>query len=325
MSLFSRFANVFRSDRLDRELQEELESHLQMRAEENVRAGMSGQAADEDARRRFGNQMLLLEHTRQVRIVHWLETFLQDVRYGFRSLRRAPGFTITAVLTMVLSIGAVTAVFTLVESILLRPLPYPHAEQLLTLATFMPRMHAEITSSPDYFAWRDNSRVLTGVAAYGIDNVNFSGAGDPDQLQSASTTANFFDVLGIQPLIGRAYTPEEDRPEAPGTMVLSYSLWQERFHGDPNVIGAKVVVEGEPTTVIGVMPPNFRFPDSSARPDFLAPMRVREFKADVKSPMRIVQVVARSKPGTPLQSVKLDVQTVSDQLISSFPGGFKKF
>ncbi len=325
MSLFSRFANAFRSDRLDRELQEELESHLQMRAEDNVRAGMSGQAANEDARRRFGNQTLLLEHTRQVRMVHWLETFLQDVRYGFRSLRRAAGFTITAVLTMVLSIGAVTAVFTLVESILLRPLPYPHAGQLLTLATFMPRMHAEITSSPDYFAWRDNSRTLAGVAAYGIDNVNFSGAGDPDQLQSASTTANFFDVLGIQPLIGRAYTPQEDKPGAPGTMVLSYSLWQERFHGDPNVIGAKVVVEGEPTTVIGVMPPNFRFPDSSARPDFLAPMRMREFKADVKSPMRIVKVVARSKPGMPLRSVKLDVQTVSDQLISSFPGGFKKF
>lgn len=325
MSLFSRFANVFRGSRLDRELQEELNSHLEMRAAENAKAGMSSEAAAHDARLRLGNQTLLLEQTRQVRIVHWLETLVQDLRYGFRSLRRAPGFTLVAVLTMTLSIGAVTAVFTLVESVLLRPLPYKDPERLVALATFMPRVHREITASPDYFAWKDSSTTLSGVVGYEVEDQNFSGPGDPDRLKGAFTTASIFDVLGVHPILGRGFTADEDKPGAPNLAVLSWSLWQDRFHGDKQVLGTKIVIDSEPTTVIGVMPPTFRFPDAIARPDFLVPMRMNEFKADPNQPMRLMNVLARIKPGIPLDRARVDVQTISDQLMTSFPVGFQRF
>src|SRR5260221_6738005 len=131
-----------------------------MRAEEGIAEGMSPEQARTDAVRRFGNKTLIQEHTRQTRILHWLETVLQDARYGLRALRRSPGFAGVAVLTMALSIGATTAVFTLVESILLRPLPYGQPERLVTIATFMPRGNEEITSSAEYAAWREQNNTL---------------------------------------------------------------------------------------------------------------------------------------------------------------------
>src|SRR5215470_16355852 len=154
MSLFSRIASVFRTRDLDQELDDEMRSHLEMRAEDNVTAGMPVADAQLDARRRFGNAALIKESTRAERIVLWLETVLLDARFGLRMLRRTPGFTLVAVLTVALTIGATAAVFTVINSVLLRPLPYENPNRLLTIALFMPRANNEVTASPQYLAFK---------------------------------------------------------------------------------------------------------------------------------------------------------------------------
>ena len=325
MSWFSRIAATFRHNKEDHELAEELRSHQEMRARDNIQAGMSAHEAGLDARRRFGNSALIQEQTRAQHLFVWLETLLQDTRYGLRTLRRAPGFTLAAIVTMALSIGAVTAIFTLVESILLRPLPYQDPARLVSISTFMPKANAEVTVSPDYFAWRDSSRALAGVAAYSVDDFNFSGAGDPDRLQGAFTTANFFSVLGVRPYLGRTYSAAEDKPESANVIVLTYGLWQSRFHGAAGVLGRQVLIDGEPSLVIGVLPREFRFPSAQARPELLAPMRLHEFKADPKQPMRILQVLARMRPEVSLALARADVQTISDRLMAQYSEGYQRF
>jgi putative ABC transport system permease protein len=324
MSVFSRFANLFRSQRLDHDLDEEMQSHLAMRAEDNARAGMTEHDAQLDARRRLGNETLLREKMHQVRTLHWLETILQDMRYGLRMLRRSPGFAFVAVLTMALSIGATTAVFTLVESVLLRPLPYREAGRLVTITATMPRLHREIAASPDYFAWRDSNHTLAGAAGYDVADFNFSGAGDPDRLKGAYTTANFFSVLGIQPQLGRGYTTDEDKPGAANVAVLCYSLWQTRFQGATDVAGRKILLDGEPTLVIGVMPKAFRFPDATVQPEFLVPLRLHPFKADPSQPMRLMKVLARTNSGVSLERARYDLDNLSQQLTASFPVGLQR-
>ncbi|HEY3768943.1 MAG TPA: ABC transporter permease [Candidatus Angelobacter sp.] len=325
MSLFSRITSLFRSRKIDQDLEDELRSHLEMRAEDNASAGMSLRESHLNARRRFGNTALIQENARGTHIFVWLESVVQDIRYGLRTLRRSPVFTIVAIVTMVLSIGATTAIFTLVESILLRPLPYPHANQLVTIATFMPRQNAEITASPEFLAWRERSSTLEGAAAYDVENFNFSGAGEPDRLLGVYTTADFFSVLGIAPQLGRTFSTEEDQPGAGHVVVLSHRLWQDRFGMAGDVVGKKIMLEGEPYVIVGVMPENFRFPDATQQPDIMVPLALPHFSPSEKTPMAIVSVVGRMKPGISLAKAGADLTNVSKQLVASYTAGAQTF
>jgi putative ABC transport system permease protein len=325
MSLFRRITSVFRTDKIDQDLEDEMRSHLEMRAEDNASAGMSLQKSRLDARRRFGNTALIQENARGTHTFVWLESVVQDMRYGLRTLRRSPVFTIVAIVTMVLSIGATTAIFTLVESILLRPLPYPQANQLVTIATFMPRQNAEVTASPEFLAWRERSSTLDGAAAYDVENFNFSGAGEPDRLLGVYTTADFFSVLGIAPQLGRTFSSEEDRPGASHVVVLSHRLWQDRFGMAGDVVGKKIALEGEPYVIVGVMPENFRFPDATQQPDIMVPLALPHFTPSEKDPMAIVSVVGRMKPGVSAAKVGADLSNVSQQLVASFTASVQTF
>jgi predicted permease len=324
MSIIRRIVSVFRSGKMEQDLADELRSHLEMRAEDSNDAGLPEQEAQLDARRRLGNELRLREEMRQIHTWRWLETVWQDIRYGLRTLRRSPGVTFVAMATITLTIGATTGVFTLVESVLLRPLPYQDPSRLITVTTLIPRLKRQMASSADYFAWRDQSHTLAGASGYDVADFNFSGAGDPDRIQGAFTTANFFPVLGVQPLLGRGYTPEEDRFEAANVAVLCYSLWQARFQGATDVVGRKIVLDGEPTQVIGVMPPDFRFPDASVQPEFLVPLRLHPFKADPKQPLRIMRVLARRNSRISLERARGDLDNVSKQLMASFPSGWQR-
>jgi predicted permease len=325
MSLLSRFTALFRNRKLDRDLEDELRSHIEMRAEDNVANGMSEEEARLSAARRFGNKALIHEQTRHSRILLWLETVLQDARYGLRALRRSPGFTLIAILTMTLSIGATTAVFTLVESVLLRPLPYWQPERLITIATYMPRGAGEFTGSAEYAAWREQNSTLEDAAAYDAGGFNFSGAGDPDRVQGAWATSNFFSVLGVTPQLGRTFTADEAKRGADGVVVLCHSLWQDRFNSAPDVLGKKVMLDGLPYVVIGVMAKGFRFPDRNIQPEFVVPMALPVFHASINAPMRIVRVVGRTKPSVQLQQALADLQHVSQAVVASFPPGFQSF
>ena len=318
MSLFSRISSVFRSQKLDRELDDELRSHLEMRAADNMKAGMSAEEARLAARRSFGNPALVKESTRAQRIVLWLESVLQDARFGFRMLRRTPSFTLVAILTMILSIGATTAIFALVESILLRPLPYPDADRLVTIATFMPRMNAEITASPQYAAWRDQSGTLLSAAAYDVGNFNVTGPGVPERLVGGYVTANFFSVLGVSLRLGRSFTPEEDQPNATPVAIVSHALWKSRFGVTADVMGKKIILEGVPHAIVGVMPEDFRFPSAAVQPEFVVPIGFPRFTGSERDIMRIVRVVGRMKREMAVQKVRADLDSVSQRWLSSY-------
>lgn len=325
MSLFSRITSLFRSHRVDQDIEEELRSHLEMRSQDNLSSGMSKEDAELDALRRFGNAALIQESTRAQRIVLWLETVLQDAHFGLRTLRRSPGFTIVAVLTVALTIGATAAVFTVINSVLLRPLPYGSPNRLIVIATFMPRDNSEITASAQYVAFKTNSRVLEDAGAYSSEDYNVSGAGDPERLHGAVATASFFSTLGIHPAMGRVFTAEEDKPGADKIAVISNLFWQRHFNSDNNVVGKTILLDSVPHTIIGVLPRSFRFPDSDLQPDLIVSPDMPLFSTDPNQPMLIVNVIGRMKPGVRLAQAQSDLETVLQQYLASMNSRFGHF
>ena len=325
MSIFNRFANLFRSSSLDHELEEELRSHLEMRLQDNLSSGMSKEDAELDARRRFGNAALIKESTRAQRIVLWLETVLQDARFGLRTLRRSPGFTVVAVLTVALTIGAAAAVFTVINSVLLRPLPYENPGRLITIGTFMPRENSEVTATPQYGAYKSKSRILEDAGAYSPQNFNLSGAGDPERLEGVVATESFFTTLGVHAQRGRIFTAEEDRPEAEKVAVISHSLWRRHFNSDNAALGKTILLDSVPYVVIGVLPQPFRFPDLNLQPDVIVPAALPPFKGDDSQPMLIVNVVGRLKPGVSLEQARSDLDNVLQQFLAGLHSKFGHF
>jgi len=325
MSLFSRITSLFRSRRVDQDIEDELRSHLEMRSQDNLSSGMSKEDAELDARRRFGNTALIKESTRAERIVLWLETVIQDVRFGLRTLRRSPGFTVVAVLTVALTIGATAAVFTVINSVLLRPLPYENPERLIVVATFMPRESSEVTASAQYVAFKTNSRVLEDAGAYSSEDYNVSGAGDPERLHGAVATSSFFTTLGIHPAMGRVFTAEEDKPGAEKIAVISHSFWQRHFNSGNNAAGKTILLDGAPHTVIGVLPRSFRFPDSDLQPDLIVPPDLPLFSGDPNQPMLIVNVIGRMKPGVRPEQAQSDLENILQQYLASMNSRFGHF
>ena len=325
MSLFSRIVSVFRSHKLDQDLDEELRSHMEMRAEDNMSAGMPAEEARFDARRRFGYPALIKESSRAQRIVLWVETVLQDARFGLRMLRRSPGFTLVAILTVALSIGATAAVFTVINSVLLRPLPYENPNRLIVIATFMPHENSEVTASPHYAAFKNNSRILEDAGAYSPEDYNVSGAGEPERLHGTVATASFFSTLGIRPAMGRVFTAEEDKPGAEKVAVITHSLWQRHFNSDNGVVGKTILLDGVPHVIIGVLPRSFRFPDSELQPELIIPAALPSFSGDANQPMLIVNVIGRMKPGVPLKQAQSDLQNVFQQYLAGMHSKFGAF
>ena len=246
-----------------------------------------------------------------------METLLQDVRYGLRMLRKGPGFTAVALLVLTVGIGANVAIFSVVNTVLLRPLPYSDPARLVMLWESLPGIgYGQVgTSSAEYLDYRDRNRVFSGIAGYKNDTVNLTGSGQPERIPVTHASANLFSVLGVQPVIGRTYTAEEDRPGAARVAVLSYGLWKRRYGADRNILGRAVDLDGQPYTVIGVMPAYFQFPFStlpySERAELWTPVsftpdeiadRVREFGTFT---------VARLKPGVSLRQAQEDVVRVA--------------
>jgi predicted permease len=253
--------------RRDDELDAELESHLRMAIEERMARGESREAAERAARREFGNVTHIKEVKREVRGL-WLERLVQDVRYGARALRRTPAFTIVAVLTLALAIGANSAVFTMVNSVLLKPLPF-HDPERLFLASYVPiDLPFEVPPGLADRAWldyRERARAFDKLTAYvGRQTVlSAGGAGDAATVAGARVDASFFAVLGVSPILGRAFASEEGLAGGNRVAIISHRLWRERFGGDPRAIGARIVLDDVPYTVVGVMPAGFNFPGRS--------------------------------------------------------------
>jgi predicted permease len=267
VSWLNRLSNLIRREHLSRELDEELQFHIDARTRDNLKAGMNVEAARQDARWRFGNRTLAKENTHEMNIFLTLQTAAQDLRYAFRSLRKSPGFTALAVLAMALGIGANVALFTVVNGVLLRPLPFPQPERLF-LISYTPRLSPFVVgpalTDNHYLVFQRMTRAFENVTTVGQDQVTLTGAGDAVRLPAAAVTASFFPVLRVTPAMGRTFTAQEERLGAAGVVVLSDELWRSRFAADPNVLGKAITVSGIDRSVIGVMPAGFAFPGASA-------------------------------------------------------------
>jgi putative ABC transport system permease protein len=257
--LWRRILHYVRRGQFDRELEEEMRFHLEMRAEENVACGMAPEEARRAARRQFGNETRLRELSRDTWGFVKMESLLQDLRFAARVLVKDKTFTAVVVLTLALGVGANTAIFSVVNELLVRPLPFPEAERLVMLWEFHPNAARMPTSRANFLAWREQSTAFEGMAAFTDRRLNLTGGGDPEEIPVQFTTPELFRVLGIEPLHGRTLTQEDARPGATAIAVLSHGIWQRRFGGDLGVIGKPVMLGGAPHTVVGVLPAGFQW------------------------------------------------------------------
>ncbi|MGH9939930.1 MAG: ABC transporter permease, partial [Blastocatellia bacterium] len=258
--LWRRLLFYLRRERFDRELEEEMRFHLEMKAEEKLAAGISPEEARYAAQRQFGNQTLLREVSRDMWSFRHLETLAQDLRYGLRMMIKDRGFTAVAALTLALGIGANTAMFSVVDAVLIRPLPYLDAGRLVMIWDDTGQIgESKFFSTPaEWHEWRRHNTVFTDIAATQPGNVTLSSDGEPEELPGRKVTANLWTVLGAQPLLGRVFTEDEDT-QGGRLAVISYALWQRRFGASPEVLGRKIMLNDRPYEVIGVMPREFYF------------------------------------------------------------------
>src|SRR5271157_5306581 len=256
------WTRFFHRRRWDEERARELDSYLETETDENIARGMSPQEARYAARRKLGNITRIHEEIYKMNSLGWVETLWQDLRYAIRMLTRNRGFTAVAVITLALGIGATTAIFTVVNAVLLRPLPYPHPEELVYVQEILDKFGATpFTGNREFVAWRNQSRTLSPVAAYMSTWFNLTGGGEPERVTCGLATTSFFSLLGVRPVTGRLFLPEEDRPGGPPVVILSEALWKRRYGGDPSVVGKGITLDGTTYTVVGVLPATFVIPD----------------------------------------------------------------
>ena len=258
-----RLRSLFRAGQVEQDLDQELQYHLERQIDEGLTDGLAPEEARYAALRALGAITQNKERCRDIRGVNWMEDFLQDLRYGARRLRKNPAFTVVAVLVLALGIGAITTMFSVAYGILLRPLPYADSDRVAVVyMRFFPRDFAFGTLCiRDYLMWKENNHAFEDPSLFRSLRVDIGGnEGVPEQVQGAAVTAGFFSTLHVNPLIGQTFAPGDDQPATRSLVVLSESIWRKRFAASPAVLGKTILVNGAPSTVIGVMPGLFRFP-----------------------------------------------------------------
>ncbi|MBS1791949.1 MAG: ABC transporter permease [Acidobacteria bacterium] len=311
--------------RAERELQEEINAHLEMETQEKMADGLSRKEAQYAAHRALGSVALATEDSRAWWGFRMLEELLQDIRYGVRMLRKKPGFTFVAVLTLGLGIGANTAIFSLVNTVLLRPLPIARPEQIVTLNFGTPgRGIFPLIGYPEYKEYRDGNQALAGLAAYSGAPVSLSSNGINERILGSYVTGNYFSLLGVGASLGRVITPEDDRtPGAHPVVLLSYPCWQRRFGADPQIIGRSVFIGGRNYTVIGVTPPDFRGTELASAPELWFPMMMKPgLEVDggpLKGRTSPVSTIGRLKEGMNWAQAESDLNLIAAQLAREYP------
>lgn len=251
----------------------------------------------------------------------FFESLGQDLRYALRGLRRNPLFTLTAVFAAALGIGSTTAVFSVVDRILFRSLPYPHDERLVSLGMMAPLDTNEFLFAENYFDWRRHQKPFESVTSFvaGSYDCDLTQA-NPVRLSCADVEGNFLDTLGRPPLLGRSFTPQEDKPGAAKTALMFYGVWRSRFGGNPNVVGKIVSLDGQPVTIIGVLPPDFEMPTLST-PDLLLPSQLNE--ATNRNGV-LLRSFGRLKPGVTVQQGQAAMQPLFARALETVPPQFRK-
>lgn len=312
--LKARLRALVRREVVLEDIEEEMRSHVEMEAEANIGRGMRPEEARAAALRSFGNLGRMRDLAYEVRGGGMLETLWQDLRYGFRLLLKSPGFTSIAVLTLALGIGANTAIFSVVNAVLLQPLPYAKADELVTFYNTQGGETRWPLSPMAYLNLKSRNSVFTDVAALSNKGwpANLTGVGEPERLQGFQVSANLFSLLGVAPQQGRAFLSEEDRPGENRVVLLSHEVWHRRFAADPQIIGQALTLNGDTYIVVGVMPRDFRF---FARADLWTPMAFTV--ADENDRAGYLQVMGRLKSGVSFEQAGAEVEAISREFINN--------
>jgi predicted permease len=322
--LYHRIISLFRRDQLDRDLADEMAAHLDLAIEENIQAGMSPQDARRIALAHFGGIQQAKENYRDARSLPMIETLALDIRYTFRALRKDRTFAAIAILILALGIGANIVVFSVVNTLLLRPLPFPHSEQLvwftgnhgqggLSGSTYNVGSYEEYQRHAQSFEEVTSYQAFWGSTAY-----NMTGHGDPQHVQAVMVANNFFHMLGVQPMLGRTFTPQEHNKGAAPVAMLTYPFWKQQFAGDSNVLGKTVNFDNQAVTIIGVLPQSFDFASvfsPGLRVDFFIPA----YMDTIRNWGNTVSILARLKPGISLSQAQAEVNILSPQFRAAHP------
>ena len=311
---------LLQKKRTDEEMRSEMEEHLERLTERYLAEGISPDEARNAARRDFGAFEQMKEEARAERIWMWPAEFVQDVRYGVRTLRKNPGFTVIAIVALALGIGANTAIFSVVNAVLLRPLPFRNPDQLVMIWEDASHLgFPKNTPSPaNFLDWQRQNTVFAGMAAMAPRSYNLTGSGQPERLDARRVSANLFDLLGIQPQLGRSFRPEEDTP---GThvVILSDGLWLRRFGAEPGVIGRAINLSDESYTVVGVMPATVELPRMTDWQEQLwVPLAFTAEEAAARG-NHYLEVIARIQPGLTLQQAKAEMSAIAARLAQQYP------
>ncbi|MGC2161006.1 MAG: ABC transporter permease [Silvibacterium sp.] len=327
MPIFRRISNLFSRSRIERDIDAELHAHIEMRVEDNIARGMPEEEARREARLRFGNPAAMRESTLDVDTALGIEGFRRDIKYAARQLRKSPSFTLTAVLMLALGIGATTAIFSIVEGVLLRPLPFLNPGRLVTVGDLLEGSHCRFctqsrATAPDIRNFMRYTHSFTHLGGYQGTGFELSSAGTPARIFATRMSGDLFSTLGVAPLVGRAFTQQEDEQHEQ-VAVLSYDLWQSRFHGDAGVVGRKILLNYKPYVVVGVMPRGFEFPLEPGhlyQTEVWVPLSLQpeEFTGGQAASWDF-RMVGRLKPGVTVAQAQSDADRVAQETMLSYP------
>jgi len=315
--LFHRLTSWVTSARDEELLRAEFEEHIAMQTEENVRAGLSLIEARRQALLKFGSVEAIKESYRDQRRLPFIETVLSDTRHALRRMRRAPAFTAAVIVTLALGIGATTATFGVIDSILIRPLAYPQAEALVSVShtvAGIPGIATAPCSPSMYFTYREENRIFEQFGVWSSRGASVTGVAEPEVSRALFVTYGALDAVGVKPLLGRWFSQTDDTPGSPETVMLTYGYWQRRFGGDTSIVGRTLTIDSRPRTVIGVMPEAFRF---QRDPELILPQRFErniQFLANFQ-----YQGIARLKPGVTTEQANADVARLLGVWLNAWP------
>lgn len=322
VQFWRRLLFLFNRARFERELQEEMRLHAQMKAEKNMAGGLERDEAHCAAQRQLGNALLQQEQSREQWGFRFLESVLQDMRYGARGLRNSPGFSAIALLTLALGIGATTAIFSIVYAVLLRPLPYKDSQRIVTIST-VSSMFPEFMlgqAIPNLNDIKARAKSFESIATYQLKSFTLTGTGEPEQINAAGTSSNFLDIFSVHPLLGRAFVPSDEKLKNGNVVLLSYRLWRERFASDPQIIGKAITLDQKPYAVIGVLPEDAGdfYLRSHEKTDALVPLVIRpEDQRNRTSWMYVT--LAKLRSGVPLGQAQSELNTIAAELARQYP------
>lgn len=300
-----------------RDIDQEMAFHVEALIRECTRSGMSEAEAEREARRRFGSRLRFKEQAQDLFSARAVENFLRDIRLAGRTVRRSPGFALAVVLTLALGIGGNTAIFSVVDQLLLRPLPYPDGDRLVTIyeADLGSLKHFSV-SPANWLDWQRQSRTLQQIATWRSSSVTLTGMGEPVQLNAQVVSSEFFPLLGVPPFLGRTVSEQDDRPNAPIVAVLSYQCWQTRFGGDPQVLRHVVRMNGRPVEIVGVMPASFRFLYQDT--DLWTAARLDRHQPWRQTAGRFLNAIGRVRPGITVAAARTEMTRLAARLASTY-------